>query len=41
LDGAAVGNGRVGPVTRRLMELYALRTRGEGVLAQATSPIQS
>jgi D-alanine transaminase len=41
LDGATVGNGRVGPVTRRLMALYELRTRGEGVLAQATSPISS
>jgi D-alanine transaminase len=35
LDGAVVGNGRVGPVTRRLMELYELRTRGENALAQA------
>lgn len=35
LDGAAVGSGRVGPVTRRLMELYELRTRGEGILAPA------
>jgi D-alanine transaminase len=35
LDGAVVGTGRVGPVTRRLMELYELRTRGENALAQA------
>jgi len=41
LDGAVVGNGRVGPVTRRLMELHELRTRGEGVLAQATSPLST
>ena len=38
LDGATVGTGRVGPVTRRLMELYELRTRGENALAQAASP---
>jgi D-alanine transaminase len=35
LDGSVVGTGRVGPVTRRLMELYELRTRGENALAQA------
>lgn len=35
LDGAVVGSGRVGPVTRRLMELYELRTGGETALAQA------
>ncbi len=35
LDGAAVGSGRVGPVTRRLMELYELRTAGAEALAQA------
>ncbi len=35
LDGAAVGSGRVGPVTRRLMELYELRTAGPEALAQA------
>jgi D-alanine transaminase len=35
LDGAVVGSGRVGPVTRRLMELYELRTAGAEALAQA------
>jgi D-alanine transaminase len=35
LDGAVVGSGRVGPVTRRLMELYELRTGGANALAQA------
>jgi D-alanine transaminase len=35
LDGAMVGTGRVGPVTRRLMELYELRTGGANALAQA------
>ena len=35
LDGAVVGSGRVGPVTRRLMELYELRTGGQNALAQA------
>lgn len=35
LDGAQVGNGRVGPITRRLMELYEVRTRGEQALVQA------
>jgi D-alanine transaminase len=35
LDGATIGNGRVGPVTRRLMELYELRTAGAEALAQA------
>lgn len=35
LDGAPIGSGRVGPVTRRLMELYELRTRGESALVQA------
>jgi len=35
LDGAAVGAGRVGPVTRRLMELYEVRTGGANALAQA------
>lgn len=35
LNGAPVGNGRVGPVTRRLMELYEVRTAGEQALAQA------
>jgi D-alanine transaminase len=35
LDGAVVGSGRVGPVTRRLMELYEVRTAGENALAQA------
>jgi D-alanine transaminase len=34
LDGATVGAGRVGPVTRRLMELYDVRTRGEEALVQ-------
>jgi hypothetical protein len=33
LDGAMVGTGRVGPVTRRLMELYELRTGGANALA--------
>ena len=37
LDGATIGNGRVGPVTRRLMELYELRTRGQEVLAVTRS----
>jgi D-alanine transaminase len=35
LNGVQVANGRVGPVTRRLMELYELQTRGENALAQA------
>jgi D-alanine transaminase len=35
LDGAMIGTGRVGPVTRRLMELYELRTGGANALAQA------
>lgn len=35
LNGAQVANGRVGPVTRRLMELYELRTGGANALAQA------
>jgi D-alanine transaminase len=35
LDGAVVGSGRVGPVTRRLMELYEVRTGGANALAQA------
>ena len=35
LDGAMVGTGRVGPITRRLMELYELRTGGANALAQA------
>jgi D-alanine transaminase len=35
LDGAVVGNGRVGQITRRLMELYELRTGGANALAQA------
>lgn len=35
LNGAMVGTGRVGPVTRRLMELYEVRTAGENALAQA------
>jgi D-alanine transaminase len=35
LDGAVVGTGRVGPVTRRLMELYELKTGGANALAQA------
>jgi D-alanine transaminase len=35
LNGAQVGSGRVGPVTRRLMELYEIRTAGEQALAQA------
>jgi D-alanine transaminase len=35
LDGATVGSGRVGSVTRRLMELYELRTGGANALAQA------
>lgn len=35
LDGAVVGSGRVGPVTRRLMELYEIRTGGQNALAQA------
>ncbi|MGE3908831.1 MAG: D-amino-acid transaminase [Chloroflexota bacterium] len=35
LNGAQVASGRVGPVTRRLMELYALRTGGAEALAQA------
>jgi D-alanine transaminase len=35
LDGVQVGTGRVGPVTRRLMELYELRTGGANALAQA------
>ena len=35
LDGAVVGTGRVGPVTRRLMELYEVRTGGANALAQA------
>jgi len=35
LDGAVVGSGRAGPVTRRLMELYELRTGGANALAQA------
>ena len=35
LDGAQVGAGRVGPVTRRLMELYEVRTAGANALAQA------
>lgn len=34
LDGATVGAGRVGPVTRRLMELYEVRTRGEDAIVQ-------
>jgi D-alanine transaminase len=34
LDGATVGSGRVGPVTRRLMELYEVRTRGEDAIVQ-------
>ena len=34
LNGATVGAGRVGPVTRRLMELYDVRTRGENALVQ-------
>src|SRR6185503_365428 len=29
LNGAMVGTGRVGPVTRRLMELYEVQTAGE------------
>ena len=35
LNGVQVANGRVGPVTRRLMELYELRTGGANALAQA------
>ena len=35
LNGVRVANGRVGPVTRRLMELYELRTGGANALAQA------
>lgn len=35
LNGAQVGSGRVGPVTRRLMELYEVRTAGEQALTQA------
>ncbi len=35
LNGAQVGSGRVGPVTRRLMELYEVRTAGEQSLVQA------
>jgi D-alanine transaminase len=35
LDGAIVGSGRVGPLTRRLMELYEVRTGGANALAQA------
>ncbi|MBA2243226.1 MAG: aminotransferase class IV [Chthoniobacterales bacterium] len=31
LDGKTIGRGEVGPVTRRLSELYAQRTRTEGV----------
>lgn len=35
LNGAPVGAGLVGPITRRLMELYEVHTKGEGALAQA------
>ncbi|MCC7369693.1 MAG: aminotransferase class IV [Chloroflexi bacterium] len=35
LNGAQVGAGRVGPITRRLMELYEVRTGGANALAQA------
>jgi D-alanine transaminase len=35
LNGVQVANGRVGPVTRRLMELYELMTGGANALAQA------
>ena len=32
LDGRVIGNGRVGPMTRRLSELFAARTAAEGEL---------
>lgn len=35
LNGAQVGAGRVGPITRRLMELYEVHTGGANALAQA------
>ncbi len=31
IDGKVIGNGEIGPVTRRLSELYAKRTASEGV----------